>query len=230
MVSRMEERYILTDFTVDIPFEQVIRELRLADGEDIDFVRPLYENAMRLARPKALYKICYVDAIQGDRVTIDGTDFHSQVLAKNLTDIHRVFAYVTTCGHEVDDWAAQETDYITVIWLDMLKGMILAETQKQFLQQIKTLYRIEKLSSMNPGSGNLDTWPIAQQAGLFSLIGQVSEDISVRLTDSMLMLPNKSVSGILFPSEKGYTNCALCRRDPCQNRRAPYDESLMQKL
>ena len=222
----MDERYIWSDFTLDIPFEQVVETLRLSDEEDIDFVRGLYQTAMRIARPKALYKICYVDSIEGDCVTIDGAAFFSEVLAKNLAEIHRVFAYVVTCGHEVDDWAAQETDYITVIWLDMLKGMILAEANKQFLQRIKTLYRIEKMSSMNPGSGNLDTWPIAQQVGLFSIIGQVESDISVRLTDSMLMLPNKTVSGVLFPSEKGYSNCALCRRERCQNRRAAYDASL----
>jgi hypothetical protein len=42
----------------------------------------------------------------------------------------------------------------------------------------------------------------------------------------MWMVPTKSVSGILFPTEDGYANCQLCPRQACPNRRAPYDEML----
>jgi hypothetical protein len=76
---------------------------------------------------------------------------------------------------------------------------------------------------MNPGSGPADTWPIRQQKELFSLFGDVEAAIGVRLTESFLMIPNKTVSGLVFATESDFATCSLCPRDVCRNRRAPYD-------
>jgi hypothetical protein len=37
------------------------------------------------------------------------------------------------------------------------------------------------------------------------------------------------VSGIFFPSESGFESCQLCRRDPCSERRAPFDADLWER-
>ena len=50
--------------------------------------------------------------------------------------------------------------------------------------------------------------------------------IGVCLTDSMLMVPNKSVSGIRFPTEAAFESCQLCPRQGCPGRRAVYDPDL----
>ena len=50
--------------------------------------------------------------------------------------------------------------------------------------------------------------------------------MGVRLTDSFLMVPNKSVSGIFFPAEVTFTSCQLCQRGVCPGRRAPFDPKL----
>jgi len=48
----------------------------------------------------------------------------------------------------------------------------------------------------------------------------------VTLTDSFIMVPLKSASGLLFPTESTYENCQLCPREACPNRRMPYDPML----
>jgi len=101
--------------------------------------------------------------------------------------------------------------------------MILYDTRTQFVDVICNKYGIDKYATMNPGSGNVDVWPIAQQRLLFELIGDVQKDIGVLLKDSFLMVPTKSVSGILFHSESGYCNCEVCTRKNCPNRKAPYN-------
>ena len=78
----------------------------------------------------------------------------------------------------------------------------------------------KNISSLNPGS--LKEWPITGQVPLFELLGGVTEDIGVVLSDSLLMSPVKSVSGIMFQSEEAYENCQLCPRENCPGRRAPY--------
>jgi len=38
-----------------------------------------------------------------------------------------------------------------------------------------------------------------------------------------LMTPNKTVSGIVFPSEKAIRTCQVCKRENCPNRQAEFD-------
>jgi hypothetical protein len=83
---------------------------------------------------------------------------------------------------------------------------------------------LKKLGLMDPGS--LEDWPIAEQAPLFALLGDTEGRLGVRLTDSLLMVPRKSISGILFPSEESFTSCRLCPRNPCQGRRVDYEPEL----
>ncbi len=80
---------------------------------------------------------------------------------------------------------------------------------------------------MNPGS--LDDWPLAEQRQLFSVFGDVKKLIGVELTDSFLMVPIKSVSGVVFPTEHRFESCQLCQREGCPNRRAKYDPRLWKK-
>jgi hypothetical protein len=77
---------------------------------------------------------------------------------------------------------------------------------------------------MSPGS--LPDWPIQAQRPLFRLFGDAAESLGVQLTDSMLMIPSKSVSGICFPTEQTFASCQLCPRERCPSRQAKYDGSL----
>ena len=69
-------------------------------------------------------------------------------------------------------------------------------------------------------------WPIEQMQGLFRLLGG-ADQIGVTITESSLMIPNKSISGILFASATSdYESCAYCERENCPNRRVPFREVL----
>jgi len=80
---------------------------------------------------------------------------------------------------------------------------------------------------MAPGS--LVDWPIEEQAPLFKLLGDVENSIGVKLTDSLLMLPAKSISGIYFPTEVSFFSCQLCPRQRCESRKAKYDPGLAEQ-
>ena len=54
------------------------------------------------------------------------------------------------------------------------------------------------------------------------ILGDTEETVGVCLTESCLMLPSKSVSGILFQDHTGHVNCALCPRENCPNRRVSF--------
>ena len=84
------------------------------------------------------------------------------------------------------------------------------------------------LSNMSPGS--LEDWPITEQTKLFSIFGDTERLVGVRLSDSLLMVPRKSISGILFPSEEGFVACQLCDRERCPGRKVPYGVGPDQQL
>ena len=82
---------------------------------------------------------------------------------------------------------------------------------------------------MSPGSGDADIWPLQQQRELFTLLGGVDEvtrQIGVELTDALLMVPTKTVSGIRFPTETDFRSCQVCHRPACPSRGAPFDKQL----
>ena len=222
--------YKLDNIPVNTTFEQAEKRLKIEDEDDIALVSELFETAKKIVKPKALYREAYVEEISDlnniNIVKINGFDFQSDVLAMNLKNVHRVFAYVCTCGTEVDDWSHGEKDYVVSLWLDMIKEMFLFEANMYLREYIKNSYKLEKLSSVNPGSGNENNWHISQQMQLFNMIGGVKDEIGVTLTDSFLMLPTKSTSGLLFPSETEFVNCALCGRENCPGRRVEFDAEL----
>jgi hypothetical protein len=85
-------------------------------------------------------------------------------------------------------------------------------------------HRLEKTATMAPGS--LSEWPLSQQRSLFACLGDPEGEIGVHLSDSLLMVPAKSVSGIRFPTTESFVSCQLCSRENCPGRRAPYDKTL----
>lgn len=190
----------------------------IADAQEI------LERAVPLVRPKALYRVCYVEGRREEGVRLDGVEFRSRVLATNLAGVQRVFAYVATCGTELEPIQRSCPDVLGQYWLDALKGMALLCARQALREHVAERFALEPstLCSMNPGSGDADLWPIAQQAPLFRLLGEVDRAIGVGLTDSFLMVPNKTVSGILFPAKVPFESCQLCSRVDCPGRRTPF--------
>jgi len=152
----------------NIPFsfnEEEFRKLTHIDlsGPYAKAITDLLEDALATARPRALYKVCYIDNRTEDTVELEGIRFTSRVLSRNLSEVERVFPYIVTCGT-----------------------------------------------------------PISQQKQLFQLLGDVESAVGVGLTDSFLMMPNKTVSGIFFPTEVNFVSCQLCTRENCPRRRTEY--------
>jgi hypothetical protein len=155
--------------------------------------------------------------------------FASKVLRANLDDVERVFPYVATCGSELDTIPVAKDDLFAQFCRDTIKEMALHAAISHLVAHVKDSYALDKLVSMNPGSGDINVWPIEQQKNLFAFFGDVQESIGVILTDSCLMVPNKSVSGLLYPSEDGFQSCQLCHRQKCPNRRVPFDPHLWEE-
>lgn len=220
---------ILNNIPVEFDLAKLLEQSHIdKNSEDAKHFEQLLEQAKRVAQPKAIYKVAYIENKGENTVNIDGVIFTSKVLRVNLDKIERVFPYVTTCGPELDkiDTAG---NFMAPYWLDEIKGAALSMSGAYLHEHIQKQYKPGEMSSMAPGSGAVDIWPIEQQKQLFSLFGDVESLIDVRLTDSCLMIPNKSLSGMYFPTAIRFESCRLCARKKCQGRNAPYDPELVKK-
>ncbi|MFO7636656.1 MAG: vitamin B12 dependent-methionine synthase activation domain-containing protein [Clostridia bacterium] len=198
------------------------------NSEDHEKFMGYCRDALDVACPKATYRVSYIEEKQEDRVLIDDTEFHCGLMTRNFKGIHRVFPFAATCGREVYQWSKGVTDVYEQYWAENIMEAILRDMINQVYTDIRKYHGVDKISSMNPGS--LEGWPIEEQASLFSLIGDVRENTGIELTESYLMIPQKSVSGILFPSDREYSNCKLCQRKNCPSRRNAFNGKLYEEL
>ena len=192
--------------------------------------RELADEAQHLARPKALFRECYIEYRGVDGVTLGTVTFRSPALRAHLDQVERVFPYVATCGREIDNLVVPAGDFLRQYWLDAIKAALLECSRSYLRTHLEVTYALGKTSSMHPGSGDATVWPIEQQAQLFSLLGDVEGQIGVTLTGSFLMIPIKSISGILFPTETNFQSCQLCHREKCPSRKAQFDPHLWQSV
>lgn len=215
-----------------IPFEldldALFKRVRIkGESSYAEDLRRLADEAERIARPRAFYRVVFVDPVDHDRIAVDGVTLTSRVLRVNLDQIQRVFPYVATCGVELERWASELDGMMERYWSEEIRMLALRAANRALTQHLSQCYRLDTLSSMSPGS--LGDWPLREQRALFRILGDTAAAVGVRLRDSLLMVPSKSVSGIYFPTEATFESCQLCPRERCPQRRAPYDENLYEE-
>ena len=218
---------ILDTIPFDLDIQQISSQFHIQTGSPYEAeLLSLTHLAREKGRPKAAYRVAYISDRDGDSVKIDDIWFKSRILAHNLKSVERVFALVATCGHELDDIFQADGDMLKEFWWDSIKNQLLEVATDFIIEHLRRKFRLGKISTMHPGSGDVNVWPIEQQKGLFALLGDTQNDLGVRLTDSFLMVPNKTISALLFPTEKGFHSCEVCHREDCPSRRAPFNEAL----
>jgi len=221
------DRVILDAIPLRLDIETLARKVRLRkDPRYRDDLEQVAGDALAVGRPRALYKVAYIEAKGEDFVVADGVQLTSRVLRVNLEQAHRLFVYVATCGAELEEWARSVGDLLQSYWAETIKEIALAQALEATAEHIAERFP-EHTSTMAPGS--LDDWPLEEQRPLFDILGGAEQAIGVRLTESLLMLPTKSVSGVRFPAEESFESCRLCPRKKCPDRNAPYEKDLYER-
>ena len=217
---------VIDQIPLQLNLDTLAKSLRIKSGSAYlqDF-QQLFDAALAIGKPRAFYRLAYVDEKGENYVVIDGVRFTSRILRMNLEAAHRVFVYVATCGQELETWAAGFDNLLHRFWADAISEAALRVASQALNDHLTQQYQPGNTSHMNPGS--LPEWPITEQVPLFGLLGDVRGAIGVYLTESLLMMPRKSVSGLEFPTEVNFASCQLCPRQNCPNRRAPYDPTLV---
>ena len=104
----------------DLNIDQLAAKMKIRDSMLEEF-SGLVSMAATAAKPKVMIREVFVEEHGEDFVIINGVTFKSAALRHNLEGIGRVFAYITTCGREVEELDIDPKDFVLSSWLHYIK-------------------------------------------------------------------------------------------------------------
>ena len=143
------------------------------------------------------------------------------IIMKGLSGADKYLLFIATAGMEFQEEInriAEEGDIVKVYAADLIGSEIAEATVRECVKAIGADYA--GLGVSNPYSPGYCGWALSEQREIFSRFG--CDTCGVRLNDSCLMYPIKSVSGIVSVGEKVEKReygCAICGRKDCYKNR-----------
>jgi hypothetical protein len=213
---------------LDIPRQRVLANLGVRKNQRISArLNRQIEHAtitiLEEATPRCVHRTYPIDRVDG-HLRIDGRlTFQSSKLAQGLGWCHTAHVYLATLGADVDraiDAAMNDRpDFGMVVdTVASVAAEILVDEIEQALSD--RLLPNEALSL--PFSPGYCDWHVCDQQVLLGLLP--AEQVGVSLSDSSLMKPRKSISGILGVGyahllEETRNPCVTCKRRNCLHKR-----------
>ena len=207
--------------------EELCRKLSAGGEFQAEFLE-LFEECVHAADPAAAFSLQDVRLEDGE-VFVGKERFQSLVMARNFSEaeVRRAFIYAVSCGRGLYEIAIKQEDPLRRWWADAIAEDAMKTADRGLRESLRERYRLGRTARMNPGS--FPDFPITCQAGIFRLLEQEAARIGLSLTASYLMIPPKSVSGILYETRKEFENCMLCPIEGCPSRKAEYDRKMEQE-
>lgn len=114
----------------------------------------------------------------------------------------------------------QEGNYLEAFVTDALGSLTVERAMDLIQSQLAEAMAAEGLSISNRYSPGYCNWPVAGQQELFDELGEMP--VAISLTESCLMLPIKSVSGIIGVGKRVRKRpyaCQVCKNKSCTYRK-----------
>ena len=207
---------------VELSVEEFLRNPSFRRLKEED-VAHLIEKCRPLIEPKTVYMFSKVTGIEQDKVTLGGIHtFRSKILADMLVCGQTVAPHVVTIGPRLEQQIAENAEgSVLQNWVTEKIGDYALGKASARVRELLAKTLGEDVSSFSPGTGTGELFSIEQQEVLFRLLDPPT-NVGVHLTPSYLMVPRKSVSGILAATSEGYVACQYCPREKCENRKRPF--------
>jgi hypothetical protein len=184
------------------------------------------KTGFRLSGPKSVWSEKRVVSIKENRVNLEGgAGLSSAFLASYLKGARSVGIFVVTIGKALEDEASRlmaEGEGLDGYLLDRIGSLAVESLAENFETSMRRDCRRRHLSLSRRLSPGYCDWPIEEQFALEKLVD--FSKAAVRLTESCMMTPKKSISAVagigpmgLFTDLK--SQCAICDKPECGYRR-----------
>ena len=214
---------------IDLDVQQVLHSI----GYDTDcepparivsLVNEYIENAHQLIEPSYSYVIRKIEWVHDPIAFIEGSIiFKSQVIARLLAQCKKLAVFLVTIGTHLEETAcrlAEDKLVLQAAVLDAIGSNAAEKVANRVQDQIGKMARAEGLAISRRFSPGYCDWNIGQQRMVFQAMN--GDSAEVNLTDGCLMLPRKSISGIIGIGATGienYNPCKSCDKHDCVGRR-----------
>ncbi len=217
-----------TSDKINIDQKEVLRYLGYGNNEADSNVISAINKCIAEIRPSLHCKACYdrfeLSANADGSLNLGFVESHSKNLSKNLKGCEKIILFTATIGIETDRIigkysavspfnavVAQATGTAAIeAWCDILCKRF-EETELHNGNYLRPRF--------SPGYGD---FPLAVQKRIFEVL-DCSRKIGVTLTDSLLMMPSKSVSAIIGISKNNLNctihGCEMCNKTKCEYKR-----------
>jgi len=224
---------LVTDGSVDIEIDkkQVCHYIGYEDNHKLSarissLIDDYAEHAHHLINPSYSYIIKNVEWARGSIAFIeDSIIFKSQVIAQLLEHCHQVAIFLVTIGKYLEETTSQLAKDGLILQATVLDaiGSDAVERLADFAQdKIKEIAEAQGLVTSRRFSPGYCDWNIGQQRMLFYAL--TGNTLGIRLTGECLMIPQKSISGIIgigpsIDNVENYNPCKTCDKQDCPGRR-----------
>lgn len=216
---------------IDINGQHVLNNM----GYDDDYKLPAriaslideyLENACHLLEPAYSCVIRDVIFVQGTYIFLeDSITFESEVIAQLLRQCDKAAIFVATIGSLLEEMVGQLADDGLMLQATVLDaiGSVAIESVANFVQgRVGEIAHAHELCISRRFSPGYCDWDIGQQRTVFRTMKE--SYAGVRLTEGCLMLPQKSISGVIGigpcdSNVENYNPCQTCDKYDCVGRR-----------
>jgi hypothetical protein len=216
---------------IEIDKNQVCHHIGYEDDQNLSarissLIDDYTEHAHSLINPLFSYVIKDVEWARGSITLIEGSIiFKSRVIAKLLERCPQVAIFLVTIGKYLEETAWQLSRdglILEATVLDAIGSDAVEKVADLAQARIKEIVKTQGLVIGRRFSPGYCDWSIGQQRMLFYAL--TGNTLGVRLTGECLMIPQKSISGILGigppnSNVEDYNPCKTCTKRDCPGRR-----------
>ena len=216
----LNEMYLLMGYGNQAPDEQYIKQID----------KMLYELSI-CCTPEYGYVVHPGKRLDSETLQIAETILKpGKIITSSIREADHFAVFIATAGKGFDEWNQKiqhGDDMVRAFFADSL-GSVLAEAcvavLKERFEREMTEQGLFVSNSYSPGYCD---WPLVEQRKLFSFFPE--QFCGVTLTESCLMVPIKSVSGIIGIGQhvkKRLYSCDVCTMTTCVKNRKKYAADL----
>lgn len=207
------------NFDLQLVRREAIQIVKAPDEilSECDEVRQIVNKVIRPESRIAYYSDMEVGTTS---ISLGGMQFKcGEKIAEAFLGATSAAVFVATLGEEVSgiyNRLQADDDYLKAYWLDMLANAAIDRTVDRIRGHVSERAAEEGLETTSNWGPGYCGWPLTDQRNLVGLIPESGR--LVRLTDSMLMQPMKSIAGIIgIGKDVKYhvSNCADCILENC---------------
>ena len=207
-----------------VSVEKILKgmEMKLTDADDylLKLIDELTGQCFRMVQPQAGYVVYDDFSVVEQKIRIENKSFDTgKIVASFLKNSDALVLFSATCGADIEKYSKElmkSGHALEGLIVDLI-GSELAESVVDYLHfQVGSKVGEVDAGVTNRFSPGYCNWPVSDQQQLFDLLK--GNQSGIHLTPSSLMIPVKSVSGMIgigYSVKRVEYKCQICDNKKC---------------